>query len=159
MTGKILASNSVLLLLCFSPSGNQPIFCLTPGRSLSVSLASTKTLFLASNEVQWKHERTSTHPTTTHLHSCKMPKDLHSDEKRGPLQQHPRTMQAGRMVMGLGALHRCGVAVGEDFGGELQFLKCYKSIPVWNRRRTHHRPWIWPQGARESCCKGLSMRL
>ena len=27
-------------------------FCLTPGRSLSVSLASTKTLFLASNEVQ-----------------------------------------------------------------------------------------------------------
>ena len=29
-----------------------PFFCLTPGRSLSVSLASTKTLFLASNEVQ-----------------------------------------------------------------------------------------------------------
>jgi hypothetical protein len=36
-----------------SPSGNQPIFCLTPVRSLSVSLASTKTLFLASKEVQW----------------------------------------------------------------------------------------------------------
>jgi hypothetical protein len=28
-------------------------FFLTPGRSLSISLASTKTLFLASNEVQW----------------------------------------------------------------------------------------------------------
>jgi hypothetical protein len=36
----------------------------------------------------------STHPTTTHLHSSKMPKDLHSDEERGPPRQHPRTVQA-----------------------------------------------------------------
>jgi hypothetical protein len=44
--------------------------------------------------LQTQLTRTSTHPTTTHLHECKMPKDLHSDEKRGPSRQYPRIMHA-----------------------------------------------------------------
>jgi hypothetical protein len=117
---------------------------------------------------RWDLCRTTTNITWTYINSPNNhPSPLMQDAERPSFwwkERPPSTTptyyaSAGRMVMGLGALHRCGVAVGEDFGGELQFLKCYKSTPVWNRRRTHHRPWIWPRGARESCCKGLSMRL
>jgi hypothetical protein len=31
------------------------------------------------------------------------------------------------MMMSGRALHRCGVAIKLDFGGELQFRECYKS--------------------------------